>query len=348
MKKLILFVSIVSIIIGIIYCDGPAVVDLGASENYVILTKTGVSTTGNTAIIGNIGLSPVAASYITGFGLIMDPSGTYSTSSLVTGNIYAADYTEPTPSNLNTAVGNMEAAYTDAAGRPDPDFSELYSGDITGQTLSPALYKWGTGVLISAGGVTISGNADDIWIFQISGNLTVANDAIVTLSGGVQPENIFWQVAGQTTIGTMAQFKGNVLCQTLISLETGATFHGRLLTQTAATLEGNSVEEPNHIVSVFESDIPYAVLETNYPNPFNPRTTIQFEMIAHENARITIFNLKGQKIRTLINAQLAAGKHSVTWDGTDDNRHLVTSGIYLYNLETDGRYSITRKMILMN
>jgi len=244
MKKMILFISMIFIITSSIFCDGPATVNLGTSENYVILTKTGVTTTGTTDIVGNIGVSPIAATSMTGFGLIMDPSGTYSTSSLVTGNIYAADYASPTPAILTTAVLDMQAAYTDAAGRLDPDFTELGAGTLSGatQTLTPGLYKWSTVVSITDG-ITINGGPDDVWIFQITGGLTVATGAIVTLSGGARPENIFWQVSGVTAIGTTAQFKGIILCQTLISLTAGATVDGRLLAQTAVTLIANSVTD---------------------------------------------------------------------------------------------------------
>jgi len=142
----------------------------------------------------------------------------------------------------------MQTAYTDAAGRTLPDFTELYSGDLTGKTLVPGLYKWGTGVQISAGGVTISGSATDVWIFQIAQNLTVANNAIVSLSGGAQASNIFWQVAGQATLGTTAQMKGIILSQTQISMNTGATLEGRALAQTAVTLIANAVTQPVPVV----------------------------------------------------------------------------------------------------
>jgi len=137
------------------------------------------------------------------------------------------------------------------------------------------------------------------------------------------------------------------LCQTLISLDTSATLNGRLLTQTAATLNGNNVVEPNPNVSTSEGEIPYAVLETNYPNPFNPSTTIRFEMKDKENGSLTIFNMKGQKVKTLINAQLEVGQYSVIWNGTDENSNQVTSGLYFYKLEAGGRYTSTKKMILM-
>ena len=160
----------------------------------------------------------------------------------MTGKVYAADYAPPTPANMTTAVSDMETAFTDAAGRTLPDFTELGAGDISGLTLAPGLYKWGTGVLITSG-VTLSGGANDVWIFQIAGNLTVSNGAIVTLSGGAQASNVFWQVAGETTLGTTSDFKGIILCQTLIALNTGAVMNGRALAQTAVTLDANTITE---------------------------------------------------------------------------------------------------------
>jgi hypothetical protein len=223
---------------------GPDPVNLGTAGNFVILAKSAVSTTGTTAVVGDIGLSPAAASYITGFSLIADSTNAFSTSSLVTGRIYAADYATPTPANMTTAISDMEIAFTDAAGRSNTDFTELHAGDISGQTLVPGLYKWGTGVLITSAGVTLEGGADDVWIFQIAQDLTVNNSAIVTLSPGAQAKNIFWQVSGQATLGTAADFKGILLSQTLISLNTGAKMTGRALAQTAVTLDATAMTQP--------------------------------------------------------------------------------------------------------
>jgi hypothetical protein len=221
---------------------GPAAVNLGTAGNYVILTKSGISTTGVTAIVGDIGVSPIAASGITGFALSAPPT-TFSTSLLVTGKVWAADYAVPTPANLTTAVLDMQTAYTDAAGRTLPDFTELGAGNIQGMTLVPGLYKWGTGVSIPSA-VTLSGGANDVWIFQVAQNLTVGNAAIVTLSGGAQAKNIFWQVAGQATLGTTANFKGIILSKTLISFNTGASITGRAFAQTAVTLNATAVTQP--------------------------------------------------------------------------------------------------------
>lgn len=150
---------------------------------------------------------------------------------------------DPTPANLSAAVGDMETAYTDAAGRA-ATVTELGAGNIGGLTLVPGVYKWGTGVTIPTD-VTLSGGANDVWIFQIAQNLNISSVAKINLSGGAQAKNIFWQVAGQTTIGTNAVFNGNILDQTAIVLNTGATLNGRALAQTAVTLDGNSVTIPS-------------------------------------------------------------------------------------------------------
>ncbi len=220
-----------------------AAVDLGLSGNFAILSKAGISTTGTTAIVGNIGVSPIASTAITGFGLIRDSSLRFSTSSLVTGKVYAANYAAPTPSMLTASVGDMQIAYIDAAARKNPRATELGGGNIGGKTLLPGLYKWSSSVIIPAN-VTLSGGENAVWIFQIAGNLNLWSGKKIVLRGGALPKNIFWQVAGRTTLGTMAVFNGNILCKTAIVLKTGARLHGRALAQTAVTLDANSVKRP--------------------------------------------------------------------------------------------------------
>jgi hypothetical protein len=147
------------------------------------------------------------------------------------------------PTILTKAVLDMETAYEDAAGRSRPDFTELKRGDIGGLTLAPGLYKWSTSVTIPTD-VTLSGTANDVWIFQISDNLTASNGVTVHLRGGAQSKNVFWQVAGLTTLGTTSQFEGIILCKTLIAFKTHASINGRLFSQTAVTLEMNKVTQP--------------------------------------------------------------------------------------------------------
>lgn len=222
---------------------GPALVSLGTAGNYVILAKSGISTTGTTSIVGHIAVSPAAETFITGFSQSRDASDEFSTSSIVDGRIYAADMAAPTPSKLTTAIGDMEIAYNDAAGRTTPDHTELGAGDVSGMTLEPGLYKWGTGLLI-ASDVTLSGGSNDVWIFQIAEDLTVENGIQVTLAGGALPKNIFWQVAGAVTLGTTSDFKGILLSKTRIAVNNGAAINGRAFAQTAVTLDANAVTQP--------------------------------------------------------------------------------------------------------
>ena len=222
---------------------GPAPVGLGKAGNFVALAKTAISTVPPSVVTGDLGISPAAASLITGFSLVADSTNVFSTSPQVTGQIFAADYAVPTPSNLTTAVSNMEAAYIDAAGRPTPDFLELGTGNIGGMTLVPGLYKWTTTVTIPAD-VIISGGANDTWIFQTSGDISMDASKNFTLSGGALAKNIVWQVAGKATIGAGAHFEGIVLAKTDITLVTGASMNGRALSQTQVVLQKATLTQP--------------------------------------------------------------------------------------------------------
>ncbi|MDD4147588.1 MAG: FlgD immunoglobulin-like domain containing protein, partial [Candidatus Cloacimonetes bacterium] len=87
-------------------------------------------------------------------------------------------------------------------------------------------------------------------------------------------------------------------------------------------------------------------LNGNFPNPFNPETTINFSLKEAGNVKLNIFNIKGQLIRTLVNAPMNAGKHQMVWNGKDNNGTSVSSGLYLYRMEA-GSYRSTKKMMLM-
>lgn len=219
--------------------------DLRASGNYVILAKTGITTTGASAVTGHLGVSPVAASYITGFGLVLDPSTQFATSSLVLGGgkVYAADYGAPTPSTMTSAIGSMETAYNSAAGRTLPDFTELGAGNIGGLTLVPGLYNWSSSVSIPTD-VTLNGASADVWIFQVAGNLVLSAGKSVTLTGGALAKNVFWQVAGQVVIHTTAHFEGIILTKTAATLNTNSSLNGRIFAQTAVALDAATLTQP--------------------------------------------------------------------------------------------------------
>ncbi|MCL1485274.1 MAG: DUF3494 domain-containing protein [Marinobacter sp.] len=192
------------------------------------------------AIVGDVGTSP-----ITGAALLLKCDE-------VTGNIYTVDAAGPlpcytiSPSSLSVAINDMGFAYENAAGRTSPDFTELGAGEIGGLTLAPGLYKWSSSLNISTD-VTFSGGPNDVWIMQVSGELTEASAVKVVLAGGALAKNIIWQVAGSVTIGTYAHFEGVVLGKTLIAVNTGASVNGRLLAQTAVTLQKSNITAPGNL-----------------------------------------------------------------------------------------------------
>jgi hypothetical protein len=144
----------------------------------------------------------------------------------------------------------MVTAYNNAAGMTNPTATELGAGDIGGMTLAPGLYKWSTDVIIPTD-VTLSGGANDVWIFQIAGNLTMSSATHVILSGGAQASNVFWQVGGVTgaTLGTYSTFNGNILSAKQVIIDTGAALNGRALAQTEVTLDANPVSVPSAVTT---------------------------------------------------------------------------------------------------
>ncbi|HEY4120136.1 MAG TPA: ice-binding family protein, partial [Byssovorax sp.] len=197
---------------------GPAPVFLGAAGNYVILAKSAISNVPMSDVTGDVGLSPAAASYITGFALTQ--AGTRWTSTQVTGSVFAADNDPPTPAGLTTAVSDMQTAYTDAAARPTPTALNLDGGGIGGLTITPGLYRWTSAVTIPSD-VTLAGAPNDVFIFQVTGDLSMSAAAKMILTGGAQPKNVFWQVAGAVDLGAEAHAEGVVLSKTAIKLQTG-------------------------------------------------------------------------------------------------------------------------------
>ena len=217
-------------------------IELGEAGSFVLLAKSGISTVPASAIVGDLGLSPAAGSFITGFSLTSDATSEFSTSAQVNGKVFAADDANPTPAKLTAAVSDMELAFTEAAGRA-PDVTELGAGNIGGLTLDPGVYKWGTGLLIPSN-VTLNGDSNDVWIFQIAQDLTINSGVSIILAGGARPQNIFWQSAGVVSLDTTDHLEGIVLSQTSVTLQTGASINGRILAQTAISIDGSTVVEP--------------------------------------------------------------------------------------------------------
>ncbi len=244
---------------------GPAPVDLlsVSTNSFAILSKTGITDTGShsSAIIGNIGSSPITAAAMNGV-FCSEMAGTvYGVDAAYTGSGAVTCFAGNPPSSNKTLVDNaildIGTAYTNAAGRTGPDGVDLYGADLGGKTFAPGLYKWNSNVTIPTD-VTLSGGANDVWIFQISGDLSIAgagsvpSGTKVILSGGAQASNVFWQVGGGTgaTLGTYSTFSGTILSATQVIIQTGAVLNGRALAQTQVTLDAAVVTVPVPTVPV--------------------------------------------------------------------------------------------------
>jgi hypothetical protein len=99
--------------------------------------------------------------------------------------------------------------------------------------------------------------------------------------------------------------------------------------------------------SVYSPEMFEYKLKANYPNPFNPTTNISFSLPAEAEIKLNIYNIKGQKVKTLTNSIYPQGNHNVMWNGRDDNGQPVGSGVYFYRLQVDGKTQATRKCLLL-
>jgi hypothetical protein len=215
--------------------------------NYVILTKAGISTVPKSVITGDIAVSPIDATALTGFSLTADSTNVFSTSDQVAGQAFAADYAVPTPDDLTVAVRAMEAAYTDAAARLTLDNARInlgggnlgvdFGGD--GNELTPGVYTFRSNVVIDSQ-IVFKGNDADVFIIQITGTLTVRGGMILD---GVLAKNIFWQVAEAVVVEPGAHVEGILLGLTQIVFQTGSSLNGRILAQTACTLDQATIDE---------------------------------------------------------------------------------------------------------
>jgi hypothetical protein len=145
-------------------------VNLGTDTDFAIIGKSGISGIPETEITGDIGVSPIAATAITGFSLILDSTKVFSTASQFTGQAFAADYAVPTPTKMTVAVGDMEIAYSDAESRASVSPPNVGGGDISSLTLNAGVHKFTDDINIAGGKtLTLDGQNDScaVFIFQV-------------------------------------------------------------------------------------------------------------------------------------------------------------------------------------
>ncbi|MEA9603360.1 ice-binding family protein [Polynucleobacter sp. JS-JIR-II-c23] len=161
----------------------------------------------------------------------------------VTGNVYAKDYASPTPDYIASTSNDMLAAYSDAAGRPNP--TVFASSNLDGLTLAPGLYSSLADLNLSANStLTLNGGPNDVWIIQVAGGLTTGATSNISLTGGALPQNVFWQIKTALTVGATSTFNGVVLTGTAVTIGVSSIIHGRLLAQSAITMHSNAITKP--------------------------------------------------------------------------------------------------------
>jgi len=200
-------------------------VGLGTATPFAVLGGSTVTNTGASVISGDVGVYPGTA--VVGF-----PPGLVNN-----GTIHAADAV------ALQAQSDVTTAYNDAAGRT-PAVTE--SSDLGGQTLAPGVYQAASALSLT-GTVTLdaAGDQSAVFIFQAGSTLITASSSSVSLIGGAQACNVFWQVGSSATLGTTTSFVGTILALTSASLDTGATLQGRVFARNGAvTLDDNVITQP--------------------------------------------------------------------------------------------------------
>jgi cytoskeletal protein CcmA (bactofilin family) len=249
--KLILSLLLATVVNAGTYTE---TIELGNAKKFAILAKSGIATVPDSTVVGDIGVSPIATTAMTGFGLELDSAGMHATASQVTGNMFGADMSMPTPSVLTQAVTDMQTAYTNASLRTtsDTDRINLKGGLIGGETLTPGVYAFTTAINIYDD-IILQGESDDVFVIQTTGVLTLAVGKKVYLDGGVQAKNVFWQVAGDVSIGASSYMQGVILCKTNVVMVTASALTGRILAQTEVALQKAQVTEAQVDVEAFYS-----------------------------------------------------------------------------------------------
>lgn len=217
--------AVASLTFGAPGAHAAARIDLGAAESFAVLGATTVTSAGVSAITGDLGVSPGTA--VTGFG-----PGTITGGALHAGDTLAAQ-----------AHADLATAYGVAVARI-PDQPAV--GALDGLTLGPGVHASGS-TLTLAGTLTLDADGDPnaVFILQAGSTLGTAADSQVSLTGGAQACNVFWQVGSSATLGATSLMRGSILARTSVTVGAGVTIHGRALARDGAvTLDNDTVTVP--------------------------------------------------------------------------------------------------------
>lgn len=201
-------------------------VSLASSIDYAVLAGSAITNTGSTKITGDVGLSP--GSSVSGF-----PPG------VIIGQRHVAN------ASAVQAKLSLTTAFNNAAERSLNPVA--VSGNIGGRTLVPGLYRSTSGLEISSGDLILdaNGNGNAVFVFQIASTLTTTTGRKVILTGGARAANIYWQVGTSATLGTNSVFRGTIMADQSITMNTGATLEGRVFARVGGvSLDYNTIVRP--------------------------------------------------------------------------------------------------------
>jgi hypothetical protein len=272
-----------------------AIVPLGSAATFGVLAATTVTSTGNSTINGDLGVSP--------------------------GNTVAGAPTVNGTSHLNDPIAaqaqaDLLTAYNNAAGRTLG--AVLVAGNLGGQTLAPGLYTSSSSLEISSGDLTLdaSGDTNAVWIFQMATTLVTTSGRQVILTGGAQAGNVYWQVGSSATIGGSSVFKGTILAYTSITMDTsGTVLGGRLLAMHGeVALDGNTVTVPT-TVSASITLVSSAVVAGPYTAPAGQSVNLQNKTITIPmSGAIQFYRIKSDTALTITDINVSAANVVITYN----------------------------------
>jgi hypothetical protein len=277
---------------------GPPTIDLGTAVNFSILAGAGVANTGLTSITGDIGTSPTST--VTGF-----PPGS------LTGTIHYADVT------AGKAQIDLTAAYSDAQGRTGGAIMPV--NDLKGLIFTPGLYTNYTSVTLSADSVILDaqGDSNAVFIFQVGTTLTTNTGTKISLTGGAQPNNVFWVVGTSATLGTYSIFNGNIMADPSITLNTGARLFGRALAiGGAVTLDSNRVDNTSAITLSYGDSWGFNNLIINAGDSLHQNTVANINVAGDwtNNGGVYSHNNKKVTFNGTLNSQTIGGSFSTIFN----------------------------------
>lgn len=232
-----------SVVVDTTKVEGPPVpnhnvkpLDLGIIESFAAMAYSSISSSATSNVKGKIGLKPGTRANIS-----------LNSSEVDGGNdsIYSGDDVGDKATYLTLAREDLISAYRDAAALPtDKDKIEQFAGKLGGKVLPPGIYRWSEGVVIDSD-VTLDGGSKDVWIFQITGNVSILNSARIQLGGNAKARNVFWQISGKVDMDSNTESVGTMMSQLVFEMKSGAKVYGRTLVKNAKLiLNQNLIDLP--------------------------------------------------------------------------------------------------------